>query len=349
MPWFVLNHIPPTGGGRQASAAYAVEACNRWYGTSIDLFAPTIVRDIVRSGRHIMTEAPLTYHYVFVHGDLEEVKKLCSLTNGFSFVLNPADPERRYAVVPERDMHTFRTVALAYSNNLPFLDLKEVDLEAGDLVEIVEGDFPGLQGYYMPRPKTSTGDIILTASSGLGTVVYNIKARYVRVLEFSRHSRRAYDQIDAYVPRLFSAMREYHAGHSPQRSDLTAMTIFTRRMDQLNTGNPKLQAKLHALLWATYTILGQQQEAAANRSNLDRLAENVTLPAQRALIALLSGVLDHRADQLHAGYTLLVNTTPSGNIGAENTEVPRLSRADAALLAEFTHYLSLSTTAIGRS
>lgn len=344
MTWYVLNHIARTPGsaGSHRTATEAVETCNRLNGTQLDIFAPTIVKVIVRDGRHIISDKPLTYHYVFVRGPLDHVKTLCAGSNGFSFVINAADPDNRYATVTDADMHAFRTIALAYNNQLPFLDLAHVDLEAGDLVEIVEGDFPGLTGYYMPHPKSTAGDIILRAAGGLGTIVYNIRARYVRILQFSPHSRRAYDQIDAFVPRLYAALRAYHAGETPARREITALTVFTRRMGQLDTHNPKLQAKLTALLWASYTILGQPHEARQQETLLTRLEPHITAAATRSLLTLLRAIIERRLTLLTDGLAHLLPADPQSPTSTLTATTP--SRADSALLAEYHYYLSTAAT-----
>ena len=79
-------------------------------------------------------------------------------------------------------MEDFRTIARAYQNRLPFFYIDDVDLEAGDKVEVVEGDFPGLVGYFIPNAKSTTGNIVLQVTQSLATIAYNINVKSVRVL-----------------------------------------------------------------------------------------------------------------------------------------------------------------------
>ena len=218
----------------------------------------------VRNGKIQQRHTPFTYQYLFVRGTLEAVKQLCDYTRRFVFLLNRSADRQRYATLTDQQMQMFRIIAAGYSNSLPFLSLDDIDLEEGDKVEIVEGAFPGLVGYYIPHPKSKSGDIMLAVSQNLGTVVYDIPAKYVRILEFSKTSRRGYDQIDAFVPRLFAALRHHHAGLPLTPAMLSHLHLFTRRMSTAKITNPKIDAKLQALLAAAFTLLATPASASAS-------------------------------------------------------------------------------------
>ena len=296
--WFILNYVAPAMMRRNESAHKTIERFNSTTQASLNLFAPTFVRMIESNGRHIRQEAPLTYQYVFVNGTEPQLKSLCKQANGFSFVLNHCGAER-YATVDDRAMESFKTIARAYANQLPFYSLEGIDLEAGDTVEIVEGDFPGLVGTYMPRPKSTSGNIVIAVTQNLGTVVYDIKARYVRVLEFSPTSRRPYDQIDAYLPRLFAALRRHQSGQRLSEPDVRNLALFSRRLGHTRIHNPKLDAKLQALLRVTYHLLGDTASCATSAERLDRLRPSVTSAQSQALLSLLDYAVDHDPQHLH--------------------------------------------------
>ena len=322
--WFILNYVAPSLVRRDTSARKTIDRFNAACQTSLELFAPTFVRMIEIDGRHIRREAPLTYQYVFVRGNDSHVKSLCLQPNGFSFVLNHCGAER-YATVDDRTMESFKTIARAYANRLPFYPLDGIDLEEGDTVEIVEGDFPGLVGTFMPRPRSTSGNIVIAVTQNLGTVVYDIKARYVRVLEFSRNSRRAYDQIDAHVPRLLAALRRQQSGQRLTEADIRNLTLFVRRLGQTRIASPKLDAKLQALLRASAYLLGDSSAFAAAQSRLDRLRPSVTSASTQALLHLLDYAVDGQPSHLADGHRLLSTLTAP-------------SRQDTLLLAELNHY-----------
>lgn len=308
--WFILNHFEALPAPRRQTAQTSIDRFNSAEGCQLELFAPTFVKAVNINGRQIKREQPLTFHYVFVRGTLDEIKRLCGLSNGFSFVLNRSS-EERYATVDDRRMEDFKAIARAYSNSLPFFALDDIDLEAGDKVEIVEGSFPGLVGYYMPKAKSTSGDIILSVTQNLGTVVYDVKAKYVRVLEFSKKSRRSYDQIDAFIPRLLQALRHYHEGVVLSDKEKSDITLFVRRMSVVKIDNHKLDAKLQALLFGAYQILGNIVESKRAKDRFIKISHSVTNEWTEALITLIFSVINKDFAQLESIRNNLEKLTPT--------------------------------------
>ena len=134
--WYVLNHIDSTLGKQEAVVRSKIEKFNLSQSASLEVFAPTFVSVVNIGGKCVRTEHPLTFHYVFVKGTFDAVKKLCAMAGGFSFVFNHGGAGR-YAILADRQMEDFRTIARAYQNRLPFFYIDDVDLEAGDKVEVV--------------------------------------------------------------------------------------------------------------------------------------------------------------------------------------------------------------------
>lgn len=308
--WFILNHFEALPAPRRQTAQTCIDRFNSAGGCQLELFAPTFVKAVNINGRQIKREQPLTFHYVFVRGTLDEIKRLCGLSNGFSFVLNRSS-EERYATVDDKRMDDFKAIARAYSNSLPFFALDDIDLEAGDKVEIVEGSFPGLVGYYMPKAKSTSGDIILSVTQNLGTVVYDVKAKYVRVLEFSKKSRRSYDQIDAFIPHLLQALRHYHEGVVLSDKEKSGIALFARRMSVVKIDNHKLDAKLQALLFGAYQILGNIIESKRAKDRFIKISHSVTNEWTEALITLIFSVINKDFAQLESIRNNLEKLTPT--------------------------------------
>lgn len=303
--WYVLNHI---GSSFRHMAKKEIDKFNESEGFKLELFAPTYVVREEKDGELRMKTANLTFHYIFVRGCFKEVKKLCCSNSGFSFLLNRSNSSERYATVSDRDMMNFMNIARAYRNCLPYFSLNEIDLEEGDLVEVIKGDFPGLIGRYMPKAKGTSGNIVLNVYNNVATIVFNVKATDVRVLEFSRKTTRANDQIDAIVPTLLSALRFFHAGNPVPSSLAAKLSIFCSRMEVVRLNNRKLDARLQALLYVGNIILGNKQDAFRARENYERLKEFVTNQWTSALINLIIAVTDSRPELLN-----LVLETISGN------------------------------------
>ncbi len=292
--WFVLNHI---GSALQTKANKTIERFNRWQNCNLETFAPTYVIREEKDGEVRMKTASLTFHYVFVRGTLPQIKLLCGQSNGFSFLIDRGS-ESRYAVIPDREMASFKNIARAYKNCLPYFPLEEIDLEDGDLVEVIKGDFPGLIGTFMPKAKSKSGNIVLNVFNNVGTIAFNIKATDVRVLEFSKKSTRANDQIDAFVPRLLKALRVFHAEEAIPSSLLAQLMMFCRRMEVVRINNHKLDAKLQALLYGGNFILGNISAAELSKTNYIKLSEYVTNEWTQSLINLIFSVIENDMDML---------------------------------------------------
>ena len=172
--------------------------------------------------------------------------------------------------------------------------------EAGDKVEVVEGDFPGLVGYFIPNAKSTTGNIVLQVTQSLATIAYNINVKSVRVLEFSKKSRRSYDQIDAFVPKLYGVLRKFNQGAGLAAKEIGELTVFCRRMGIVRSGNSKLDAKLSAILAAAHHILGNHEAAKAAR-RFEKLKNAITSDAAQALVLLLEAVVKNDSVAFRSG------------------------------------------------
>lgn len=324
--WFVLNHIPAPGSRREKPDE-VVARYNAAAGADMHVFAPTFVEmSLTGAGAGVRREKPLLFHYVFVRGTEDDVKSLCRQPNGFSLVMNHAGPGR-YLTVSEADMASFIIIARHYGNRLPCYATDEVSLEEGDLVEIVAGDFAGLRGRFRARKGARSGSVHIAVTNSFSAAVYDVRAEYVRVLEFARDSKRAYDQVEAFVPRLYAALREFHERGSCGLSAIAPVEVFCRRFSSVRCDSPKLDAKLQLLLAAANRLLGDVAAAGAAARRYGKLDSAVTNVWTRALGCLAEGVLDRDPERLRRGLALL---------GAPG---PGESRSKTALRKEYDWYL----------
>lgn len=288
--WYILNHIGGVGG--QGIAHREIERFNCQSKSEIELFSPSYFQLEVREGKQRFRRVSLAYHYVFVKGTLNEIKSLCGRDNGFSFVLNRAS-EERYATVSDNEMAAFRIIARSYENSMPFFSLEDIDLEAGDIVEVVNGDFAGLKGTFVPRSKSNTGKIVLEIAMGSGTCAYNINVKDVRVIEFAKKTTRAHDQIEAFVPHLLTGLRQYSRGEQLDRSIASKVSVFASRMEIVELHSQKLDAKLQALLHGAYTLLGDPERAVRSKRLYEKYHHSVTNPWTQALCELVIAESSH--------------------------------------------------------
>lgn len=326
--WFVLNYINNTPS--KNSAQNTVDRFNRQHDAKLELFAPTYVVRQEKDGQYRMKTVMLAFHYVFVYGHFSDIKNLCSLENGFSFLINHSSDER-YAVINDSEMQHFKNIARAYENCLPYFPLDAVDLEEGDVVEVINGDFPGLIGTFMPKPKSKSGNVVLMVFNNVGTVAYNINVSDIRVLEFSTKSTRANDQIDAFTPQLLKALRHYHNNETLPHHLAAKLTIFCQRMEVARLNSNKLDAKLQALLYAANHILGNMTQAQTHKARFADKKSHISNVWTQAMTDLIFSIIDKDPDRRIRATKSIQNT-------------PATSKAQISLVEELSHYNTLDTS-----
>lgn len=308
--WFVLNYV---GLAFKDMCQKTVDRFNMSNDCDLELFAPTYVVRETKNGEVKMKTVNLTFHYVFVRGTSTDVKMLCSQQNGFSFLIDRSGSER-YATVSDKEMANFKNIARAYRNCLPFFSLEDIDLEDGDLVEVINGDFPGLIGVYMPKPKSKSGNIILKVYNNLGTIAFDVKATDVRVLEFSHKSTRANDQLDAIVPHLLCALRHHKISEPLPPALVAKLSVFCSRMGIVRLNNRKLDARLQAVLFGCNAILGNNEDAELAKSRYDKLKDSVTNEWTSALISLIFAIIENDAGRLLNAQDSIKSLTPTSKV-----------------------------------
>lgn len=321
--WYVLNFI---GSSYRELPQKVIDRFNIANDLELELFAPTYVMREEKDGEVKFRTVNLTFHYVFVKGLFEDIKRLCLQLNGFSFLLDRSN-EDRYAVIDDKRMMHFKNIAHAYKNCLPYFSLEDVELEDGDLVEVVKGDFPGLVGYYMPNPKSKTGNIILNVFNNVGTIAFNVKVTDVRVLEFSKNSTRVNDQIDAFVPNLLKALRYFNQNEPLPGALAAKLSVFCGRMGVIRLNNRKLDAKLQMLLYAANYIIDNSLEAEMAWNKFRTVKDAVTNEWTQGMIDIIFAIISKNPERLAAGYDKLKSA-------------PTLSKAQQMILSEYSYYLS---------
>lgn len=277
--WFLLNYVPPRGQRRDGLAAL-VNA----FDPGLDLFAPSFVSLVSENGHVRQSEKPLLYHYIFLRGSEELIKRFCLANEGFSFVMDRSRPGSHVSL-SEEALEQFRIIARYYSGRLPCYPLEGISLEEGDRVQIVSGPCAGLTGTYISRKGGRSGNVLVAVDSATAAIVYDVRAEFVRVLEFARDSKRVYDQLDAFAARIL-ALLESAGGKTelkPSLRDIAAANVFATRLGEVKIPNPKLDAKLRILLFAAYSVLADTARASGALAGYEVLAHHITNPKTRSL------------------------------------------------------------------
>ena len=215
---------------------------------------------------------------------LPSSERISSANTSAGAKLVSAASSARYVSLSDAEIQAFRIIARAYSNRLPYYRPTDIDLIDGDEVEVVSGPFAGLKGTFIARRGTPHGNIIVNATGQIGSIAYNIKADTIRILRFAKDSRRAYDQIDAFLPKLRAALEVYRANQSLTPAQAAPLNIFTRRFAVTDIPGAKLDAKLQALLAVANEILGNREAAAQAMERYRKRLPHVTNPATIALL-----------------------------------------------------------------
>lgn len=322
--WYVLNFINKLG---KLTPQKYIDVFNK-EGHSLELFAPIIRPAHVINGQVKYVEKLLTFFYVFVRGTFDEIKELCSRPdNNLSFVLDRSSANK-YGIISDADMENFKIIARAYSNTIPFFDIKNIELAEGDLVEVVDGECAGLKGTFMPKSRSNKGNLVIAVTAALGAVVWDVDAKYIRILEFAHDTRRQYDLVDSFIPKLFPVLRKFHAREELSDKEKSILTVFNQRMGVVAPSNPKAEAKLLAVLMCVQFILGDLAGLRSSQLRYEKRKASLTNVWTQALIELILSTVLGDKSRLKEAYESIRETTN------------KLSNTQKQLLEEYRYYLN---------
>lgn len=329
--WYVLNYVPVSLAASRKKAEDLVQLFNSNNDEQVEIFAPTYFVFSGSGKMSKMRQKPLVYHYVFVKGAPETVKKLCLSNYGFSFVIvKEIEGKKEHAAVSEKRLNDFRLIAARYSNSLPIYPLENVNLEDGDYIRIAEGDFTGLEGYFFPKARTSKGNVVIQITQNMGTSLFDIPTKYIEILKFSSHSNIKYHIIERFIPHLYEILRKHHSGESFNETDISALSQFIRRMGSARSGRPATDIKIAALLMASYRLMGDEIKAKEANERMEKRTKSVDSHITMALVYLLKGVIEKNRDIYLKGKSIM------------NSDAIKERHAPAYLhlMEEYDHYQS---------
>lgn len=323
--WFVLNFI------RSVNKPTPQCYIDRFNGESprVELFAPIIRPACLVNGKVVFRDKLLTYYYVFVRGTFADVKELCaSPTNSLSLMLDRGSTGR-YGIISDAEMENFKIIARAHTNMIPFFNIQDIDLEEGDVVEVVGGDYAGLRGTFMPKPRSNKGNLVIAAMADMGAIVWDIDAKYVRILEFAPYTRRQYDLVDSFITKLLPILRKFHSQEYLTDKEKSTLAVFNRRMGAAVPASHKAEAKLLATLMCVQAIIGDLPGYRMSSARYESRKSALTNPWTLALNELMLSVVNNDARRLEAAYATI------------NGDTDRLTGTQKQLLAEFRFYLGI--------
>lgn len=320
--WYVLNYFC---NGRPSPQKYIDDFNSE--GHNIELFAPLFRPAQIVNGKIEYREKLLTFFYIFVKGVFEEIKELCLRPNNNLSLMLDHGSANRYAIISEADMDNFKIIARAHTNAIPFFNIEDVDLNEGDLVEVVEGEYSGLRGRFMPKSRSNKGNIVIATTAALGAILWNIDSKCIRILEFAQDTRRQYDLVDSFIPKILPILRKFHNEENLTDREKSSLNIFNQRMAVVSCANKKAEAKLLGILMCVQFILGDIDSLNNTRQRFEKRKSALTNVWTRAFIELIQSVAFGDMSRLKKAYESVKSSSE------------KLTNTQSLLIGEFEYYL----------
>lgn len=245
----------------------------------IEYFLPTHTELRNVGGTQKRVERPLVYNFIFVRGAVEALKEFCRNRPDLRLhlVYNHRPMHQEVAAEPlvihDREMTMFQKAISFYNGQeVPFVKPEEMELEKGDQVRIIGGQFSGLEGVLMSQKGKDGGRVVVSLSNVIAVNTLEIEPEYLQILRFGKDNKHFYKHIDSYVPRLERAMASKGKLTVSERAPVET---FVSRFSMLQTDTVNAQAKVLTLLRASYTLLGKTTEADEASTRLEALMPKI--------------------------------------------------------------------------
>jgi transcription antitermination factor NusG len=256
--WYVLSS---KSGIKSLEEQFSVLSTSRVErgGMPVEYFLPTCIEQSSRSGRAVIRRKKLIGSYIFIRDCLTNIMEMTHCVDSLWLLPHPDhDNGKRYMTISDHEMYVFKAVANAYANELPCYPIEAVDLEEGDLVQIVGGEFDGMKGRLRCSQGRNGGKVMMAVGNLFLISTPDIKPQYIRILQFGKGNRHPYRQFEAHVPRALQALRHQWGKDTSDgltTEDLASMTVFTGRFEALEPATVNIASQHAALMLLSYAAL----------------------------------------------------------------------------------------------
>ncbi len=253
----------------------------------VEYFMPICVEMSTLFGQARMRRRKLLGNYIFMRDTYRNILEAKQVVESMWLLPHPDHKEGRheFMTISDHDMDMFRAIARAYANELPCYPIGMVDLEEGDKVEIVGGDFDGMSGTLQCSQGRNGGKVMMAIGDLFIVATPDVKPQYIRILEFGKGNRHPYRQFEAHLPRAMQALKHLYGSDKEDgltTEDLAAMTIFTGRYEALMPATVNLASQHATLMLMSYVALRNGFQAAKWREKCRELLTKVKSETQRA-------------------------------------------------------------------
>lgn len=253
----------------------------------VDYFMPTCVEMSTLFGRARMRRRKLLGNYIFVRDTFRNILEAKQVVESMWLLPHPdhKEGENEYMTIGDHEMEQLKAVARVYANELPCYPIGMVDLEEGDKVEIVGGDFDGVSGTLQCSQGRNGGKVLMDVGGLFIIATPDIHPQYIRILEFGKGNRHPYRQFEAHLPRAVQALLHLYDTSSEgglTTSDLALMTVFTRRYELLKPSTVNLASQHATLMLMSHVALQNDLQATKWSERCREVLTKVKSDTQRA-------------------------------------------------------------------
>ena len=281
----------------------------------VEYFMPTCFTMSNLFGRARMSRRKLIGNYIFVHDSYKNILEAKRVMESLWLLPHPDHREgrRQFMTISDHDMALFKAIAKAYSNELPCLPIGAVDLEEGDKVEIVGGEFDGMCGTLQCSQGRMGGKVLMTIGNLFIAVTPDIRPQFIRILQFGKGNRHPYRLFEAHLPRVLKALNHLQAGENVgvtnglTTDDVAAMTVFTGRFESLQPSTVNIASQHATLMLMSYAALQDTAKTIEWLSRCRNILPKIKSDTQRAWqLAFMYAATGNEA--LHRQATAIVDT-----------------------------------------
>lgn len=287
-----------------------------------EFFLPTrfVVEQV--GGRRRRVEKAVAFNFAFVNCRYALLRQLVE-DYAHLFLLQyrrmgqsdtPCLAKDRLLVVPDAEMEMFMRTIGAYDGTVPALLPEEADLEKGDRVRIIGGQFDGIEGILVTRQGKDGGRVLVKVSEVMCVPTLEIEPEYIEVLEFAPESRHLYKKFDSYIQKIRHTLKAclYHemglslppaagehlrAAYANTGKGQTEAAMFLRRFGNFRPATLNQRARKLVFLLMSYKVTGQVKainDLLAETEDFDRHLTAVTQQAfLRVYLYAVSGQRRH--------------------------------------------------------
>ena len=287
--WYVLSAKDGIGDIERQFECLSASRARRGE-EPLEYFIPICVRVSTLFGQTRMNRRKLIGNYIFVRGTYADILEAKQAMESLWLLPHPDRDEgqRTFMTITDHDMALFKAIARAYSNELPCLPIGAIDLDEGDKVEIVGGEFDGMCGTLKCSQGRTGGKVLVEVGNLFIVITPDLDPQYIRILQFGKGNRHPYRMFEAHVPRALQALKHLQggrdAGHAQglTTNDVAAMTVFTGRFELLQPATVNIASQHATLMLMSYTALRDEEKVKCWRQRCLDLIPRIKSETQRA-------------------------------------------------------------------